>query len=56
MPPNNILLILDQDIKMMNRYRLSYHCNTVYQDRKVAKENFIKLAEKLYPEQSTAIK
>ena len=56
MPPSNVLFTIDQDTKTLNRYRLNYHCNTLYGDRKSAKDDFIKLAKKLYPDQIATIK
>ena len=54
-PENNVLFTIDQDTKKLNNYRLNYHCNTLYGDRRKAKEDFIKLARKLYPQQSADI-
>lgn len=54
-PPTNALFLIDQDTKSLNKYRLSYHCNTKYSNRTTAKENFITLAKKIYPEQMAAI-
>jgi hypothetical protein len=54
-PPSNVLFTIDQDTKTLNRYRLNYHCNTIFGDRKAAKDDFIKLAKKLYPDQMAAI-
>lgn len=36
MPSNNILLV-DEDTKLVNKYRLNYHCNTKFMDRHKAK-------------------
>ena len=51
MPASNVLFMIDQDTRLLNKYRLNYHCNTIYGDRAAAKEDFIKLARKLYPNQ-----
>ena len=47
--------MIDQDAKMLNKYRLSYHCNTTFNDRAQAKKDFVTLARKLYPQQNEAI-
>ena len=53
-PPSNILLV-DEDTKMLNKYRLNYHCNTNYVGRSQAKEDLITLAKQLFPQQSQEI-
>lgn len=54
-PSSNLLLLIDQDTKLLNRYRLNYHCNTRYSGRNKAKEDFVALARKLCPGESEGI-
>ena len=54
-PASNMLFTIDQDTKILNKYRLNYHCNSIYNDRASAKADFILLARKLYPEQKQVI-
>ena len=49
------MFTIDQDTKKLNLYRLNYHCNTMFGDRIKAKEDFVKLARKLYPNQNGEI-
>jgi hypothetical protein len=55
MPAANVLFTIDQDTKTLNKYRLNYHCNTIFNDRQAAKHDFVQLAKKLYPDQGAAI-
>lgn len=32
-PSSNLLLLNDQDTKLVNKYRLNYHCNTHFTGR-----------------------
>jgi hypothetical protein len=49
------LFLTDQDTKNLNKYRLSYHCNTHYGNRNAAKEDLVKLARKLFPQETAVI-
>jgi hypothetical protein len=40
---------------MLNKYRLNYHCNTNYNGRTQAKEDFLALARQLFPDQKAEI-
>lgn len=50
-----MLFLIDQDTKNLNKYRLSYHCNTHFANRAAAKEDLIKLARKFYPQEAASI-
>ena len=51
----NWLPLIDKSIHSSNLYRMAYHSNIVYQDRKTAKKDYVTLANKLYPEQMNEI-
>ncbi len=55
MPSSNALFMIEQDTKILNRYRLNYHCNTNFKDRATAKKDFVRLARHLKPEQNALI-
>jgi hypothetical protein len=50
-----VLFLIDQDTKSLNKYRLSYHCNTQFANRQTAKDDLLSLAKKIYPEQTAVI-
>ena len=52
--PSNIL-VADQDTKILNRYRLSFQCNTNFKGRDKAKVDLLQLAKKFYPQQANLI-
>lgn len=49
------LLLVDSDTKLLNKYRLNYQCNTNYNGRTQAKEDFLTLARHLFPAQQVEI-
>jgi hypothetical protein len=50
-PPCSLLSMLEEDRKMLNKYRLNYFCITTKHPKTKSKEDFINLANALYPEQ-----
>ena len=54
-PANNVLLMIDQDTKILNKYRLNYHCNTHSQLSTSAKKDFLELARALLPQKQAEI-
>lgn len=42
----------EDDAAIMNKYRLNYFCLTNQKNKRKAKEDFVSLAKRLYPQQS----
>jgi hypothetical protein len=53
-PPSNLLLV-DEDTRLLNKYRLNYQCNTHYMSRNQAKQDFLALAHHLFPQEAQQI-
>ena len=47
--------MLDEDRKLLNRYRLNYFCFTSKQLKSKSKEDFVRLAKALTPDQTDKI-
>ncbi len=54
-PPCSVMCMLDEDRKLLNRYRLNYFCITANHLKTRSKEDIIKLARTLMPEQTEKI-
>jgi hypothetical protein len=52
---SSTLLLVDEDTKILNKYRLNFHCATRFHSRRQAKQDFITLAKHLFPEQALEI-
>ena len=50
-----MILVADQDTKMLNRYRLNFQCNTNFKGREKAKIDLLDLAKKFYAQQTNLI-
>ena len=50
-----MLTMLEEDRKLLNKYRLNYYCLTSKCHREKAKEDFVTLARHLMPEQASSI-
>jgi hypothetical protein len=48
--PSSSILLVDEDTKLLNKYRLNFHCATKYSSRYQAKLNFLALANRLFPD------
>lgn len=54
-PPCSMLCMLEEDRKLLNRYRLNYFCITSIHYKQTSKEDFIKVAQELMPQQQHKI-
>ncbi len=54
-PPCSLLCMLEEDRKLLNRYRLNYFCITSLHYKTSSKTDFITLATELMPEQQDKI-
>jgi hypothetical protein len=50
-----LLFMLPEDIPIMHKYWLNFHCLLLHQDRQYAKEHFLELAGQLFPTQTHLI-
>lgn len=47
--------MIEQDTKILNKFRLNYHCNTHSQLSNAAKKDFLDLARALLPQKNGEI-
>lgn len=47
--PSSTILLADEDTKLLNKYRLNFHCATKFGCRRQAKRDFLVLARHLFP-------
>lgn len=49
-PKTNLLLMIEEDTNLMNKYRIVFHSLTSGNSRSKAKADFINFAKKFYPD------
>lgn len=54
-PKTNILLTIEDDANLMNKYRVNFHSLTSCKTKEKAKSEFISFAKKTYPEKTAEI-